>query len=288
MKCSDFLRWALPEMGYAWPGFRRVRRQVCKRIGRRLKELHLGDLDAYRRYLENEPAEWRVLDGFCWIPISRFGRDWTVFERIGSVVLPELCKRATADGRESIDCWCVGCARGEEPYTLAAVWDFVVAPSWPGLSISILATDIDAAQIGRANVGFFKESSLRELPPDWRSRMFEANAGGFQIRPVFRKAIRFAVQDVRRTELDADFDLILCRNLALTYFDDALAHRVLERLIDRLQPGGALVIGARERLPTDVRNVESWIAEQGIYRHTSGFMRRDARTTDPRPRRRTC
>lgn len=118
--------------------------------------------------------------------------------------------------------------------------------------------------------------------------MFEANAGGFQIRPVFRKAIRFAVQDVRRTELDADFDLILCRNLALTYFDDALAHRVLERLIDRLQPGGALVIGARERLPTDVRNVESWIAEQGIYRHTSGFMRRDARTTDPRPRRRTC
>ena len=80
--CVDFLQWALPQMGYAWPGFRRVRRQVCKRVGRRLRDLHLGNMDAYRRYLEAAPDEWRILDRFCGIPISRFGRDWRVSDPI--------------------------------------------------------------------------------------------------------------------------------------------------------------------------------------------------------------
>jgi chemotaxis protein methyltransferase CheR len=262
-------------MGYAWPGFRRVRRQVCKRIGWRLRELHLGDLDAYRHYLEDHSAEWRILDGLCWIPISRFGRDWSVFEYMGSTVLPSLCEGATTGGHDSIDCWSVGCARGEEPYTLAAVWDFIVAPSWPRLSISILATDIDAAQIDRAKLGLFKQSSIRELPIGWRDRMFAVTAGGFQIRPDLQKAVRFAVEDLRRVVPQATFDLILCRNLVLTYFDEEQRHRAIDRLIDCLRPGGVLVVGARERLPADIAGVAPWIKEQGIYRRTSPPVTQD-------------
>lgn len=269
MKCADFLRWALPELGYAWPGFRRVRRQVCKRIGWRLKELHLGDLEAYRRYLENDPAEWHVLDGFCWIPISRFGRDWTVFECIGRKILPALCRSAAAKDRNLIHCWSAGCARGEEPYTLAAVWQILIAPSWPHLSISILATDIDGDQIERANAGLFKGSSLKELPEDWRIRMLDPTPDSFRIKPMLREAIQFSVQDVRLTAPSQIFDLILCRNMALTYFAKPVGARVLECLVDLLPPGGALVIGARERLPACLHHVEPWIAEHGIYRRST-------------------
>ena len=36
--CTRFLQWALPRLGLRWAGFRRVRSQVCKRLGRRIAE----------------------------------------------------------------------------------------------------------------------------------------------------------------------------------------------------------------------------------------------------------
>lgn len=45
------------------------------------------------------------------------------------------------------------------------------------------------------------------------------------------------------------FDLVLCRNLAFTYFAPAVQKRVLARVAERLLPGGCLVIGAQEELP---------------------------------------
>jgi chemotaxis protein methyltransferase CheR len=263
--CVEFLRWALPAMGYAWPGFRRVRRQVCKRIGRRLRELHLGDLDDYRRRLEADPEEWRMLDRFCWIPISRFGRDWHVFSHLGREVLPELAKGAAAQGRGHLGAWCVGCARGEEPYTLAATWKFMAAPSWPTLSFRILATDIDDEQLECARTGEFSASSLKELPHGWCDRMFERIDPGYRIRPALRENIRFRQHDVREAPPDEAFDLILCRNIVFTYFDAPLRSRVLEVMTAALRPGGAFVIGAGETLPPS-EDLSPWGGSVPTYR----------------------
>ena len=262
-------------MGLAWPGFRRVHRQVCKRIGHRLRELHLGDLEAYRRRLESDPFEWRVLDGFCTIPISRFGRDWAVFECLGREVMPRLAEAAAARGASRIEAWSVGCARGEEPYTLVAVWHYMVAPSVPSLSLSVLATDIDADQLDRARAGRFKGSSLRELPLAWRDTMFERAGTYYHLRPAFREDVRFEVQDVRDARPTESFDLILCRNLVLTYFDAEAQRRVLKSLVGGLRPGGAFVIGARERLPADGFDLAPWRPELGIFTRTLPASRSD-------------
>ena len=72
--CVDFLQWALPRLGLRWPGFRKVRKQVCKRVDRRLRELGVPDAKTYRDFLEKHREEWSVLDSFCRIPISRFYR----------------------------------------------------------------------------------------------------------------------------------------------------------------------------------------------------------------------
>ena len=85
--CVGFLQWALPRLRLRWPGFRRVRRQVCQRLGRRLRELGLGELQAYQLYLGNHPTEWQVLDGLCRITISRFYRDRTIFVALEREVL---------------------------------------------------------------------------------------------------------------------------------------------------------------------------------------------------------
>ncbi len=60
--CIAFLKWCLPEFGLRWPDYRKVRRLVGKRLTRRLAELGLADLDAYRALLLREPDEWARLD----------------------------------------------------------------------------------------------------------------------------------------------------------------------------------------------------------------------------------
>ncbi|MCH7911109.1 MAG: chemotaxis protein CheR, partial [Candidatus Hydrogenedentes bacterium] len=40
--CVQLLQWALPQLRMRWQGFRKVRRQVCKRIQRRWDELELS------------------------------------------------------------------------------------------------------------------------------------------------------------------------------------------------------------------------------------------------------
>jgi chemotaxis protein methyltransferase CheR len=47
---------------------------------------------------------------------------------------------------------------------------------------------------------------------------------------------------------DGPFDLILCRNLAFTYFDDALQRYTSNQLRERFRPGGFLVLGTHETL----------------------------------------
>jgi len=47
-ECLELLRWAAPHLGLRYEGFRRVRGQVCKRVGRRMKALGVRGLAAYR------------------------------------------------------------------------------------------------------------------------------------------------------------------------------------------------------------------------------------------------
>lgn len=268
--CVEFLQWALPRLSLAWSGFRRVRRQVCRRIGRRVEDLKLPDLRVYRGYVEAHPEEWKVLDSFCRISISRLLRDRAVFDRLGTEVLPALAEAARARGAPGLRCWSAGCASGEEPYSLQILWQQEVAPRFPGLSLSIVGTDIDESLLGRARAARYKASSLRELPRPWVEKSFTRSAGHFELRPELALGIRFLRQDLREETPPGPFDLILCRNLAFTYFDASLRQRTLVRILGELYPGGALVIGLRERLPEGAAGVADWDPRLGIYRKSAG------------------
>lgn len=69
---------------------------------------------------------------------------------------------------------------------------------------------------------------------------------------------------------EGPFDLVLCRNLAFTYFDNALQLKVLGRIIDTMHDGAALVIGIHENLPAGAEKLSMWIDKQRIYQKSSG------------------
>jgi chemotaxis protein methyltransferase CheR len=246
--CTAFLQWALPQIELRWPGYRKVRRQVCKRLRKRMNELGADDFAAYRLRLAADPAEWQVLDQCCHITISRFFRDRGVFESLRRRVLPDIAARALREQRTA-RIWSAGCASGEEPYTLKVLWDLEVARLTPGVPLSIVATDVDQAMLVRAREGCFKPTSLHELPPHLVEQAFERSGPLFCVKPAYREGIEFLYQDLRTQAPTPLFDLILCRYVAFTYFAPALQQAVLARLIDRLLPHGYLAIGTHERLP---------------------------------------
>jgi chemotaxis protein methyltransferase CheR len=263
--CVAFLQWALPRLELRWAGFRKVRRQVCRRLVRRLRELALPDLAAYRALLESRPEEWAVLDGLCRITISRFCRDRGVFEALARDVLPELATLARRRGEAVLRLWSAGCGAGEEPYGLVLAWE-LASPPHPGLALRVLATDVDPALLARARSAVYRASSLREVPPAWREAAFDPVPGGFRLRARFRAPVELSCQDLRADLPDERFQAILCRNLAFTYFAEPLQRRVLERLASRLVPGGALVLGRHEALPAGAQGFAPWEAAPGVLR----------------------
>lgn len=76
----------------------------------------------------------------------------------------------------------------------------------------------------------------------------------------------FLVQDISREWPEGLFDLILCRNLVLTYFDAENQARVLLELTRRLVPGGALAVGIHEQIPARLTDLEPWGRCRAIFR----------------------
>ena len=273
-ECVEFLRWALPRMGLRWPGFRKVRGQVCKRIGRRLDDLGLADLEDYRELLDVEESEWQRLDGFCRITISRFHRDRTFFELLAQQMLPTLAQELVRPRRGELRMWSAGCGAGEEPYTLAMIARLASAPALGRVKPVILATDTNPHQLERAVDAVYPASTLAELPLRWREAAFETLGDGtFRLRAPFRQAVRFEEQDLRRRSPGGTFELVLCRNLAFTYFSEEVQVAVLRRIREALVPGGLLGIGAHESLevanspqPDEPPEFEPCPEGRGLYR----------------------
>lgn len=239
MDFAAFLRQVLPPLGLAPRPHHR--RGLRRKLTRRLEALGLTGWEQYAARLEIDPAERGEFAALLGVTISRFWRNRAFWEHLAANVLPELC-------RGGLRAWSVGCASGEEPYSLAMLWRDVC----PGQPLFLLATDIDREVLRRAEQGLYPPGSLRELPPGLKGRWFRPERGGLRLAAAIRGMVTLRRHDVLREPLPPEaksFGLILCRNLAFTYFGEAARREVAGRLVSALAPGGYLAIGRKERLP---------------------------------------
>ena len=236
-------------MGRLREGFRRVRKQVCKRIQKRLVALDLPNYSYYYSYLEQNAEEWKILDSFCYITISRFYRDRKVFEILQHKILPLLAQNAFKENRVKIRSWSAGCCSGEEPYTLQILWHLDLLPKISKrLQLQLVATEQHSDLISRAERGQYPKSSLKDLPKTFQEKAFIQSESKYILKNYFKTDVRFFKQDIRQQLPNGSFDLILCRNLVFTYFQQDLQLKLLEKFIKKLRPNGFLVLGANESL----------------------------------------
>lgn len=263
--CVQFLQWALPQMQLRWQGFRKVRKQVCKRVSRRIAELGLADKAAYRDYLQRHAAEWQSLSTVCRVTISRFYRDKAVFNCLSETVIPYLCDNLRQQSEKELRCWSAGCARGEEAYSLVLLWKLILQARYPEMSISLTATDIDPEMIRQAQKACYAFSSLKNLSPEWRQIAFEQIEEQYCLRQVYRNPVAFLLGDVEKVAFGQRYHLVCCRNLVFTYFNLQRQALFLSNLRQHMTADGVLVLGAHESLPEGLTGWRRWHQRLPIY-----------------------
>ena len=161
--------------------------------------------------------------------------------------------RARPQGAGPVRVWSAGCSAGQEPYSLA----MMLAETLPGVTpaaLEIRATDIALEIIRSAARAIYEARDLADVSPERLRRFFlrgrGTRQGSYRIVPEIRRLVTFQHLDLRRPAwpLPEEFDAILCRNVAI-YFGEAERVVLLDRLAERLRPGGWLVVGNCEILP---------------------------------------
>jgi len=156
-----------------------------------------------------------------------------------------LSGSARANGSSSVRGWVAGCSTGEEAYTLAILATESLGEPAP---VSLLATDLSAAALRRAERGRYGRRSIRHVDPALRERHLLPVGGEWTVGEALRRLVRFAQHNLVTDPPPGErFELILCRNV-LIYFDPPTVERVVRTLEGALAPGGMLVLGAADRL----------------------------------------
>jgi chemotaxis protein methyltransferase CheR len=136
------------------------------------------------------------------------------------------------------------------------------------VALDIAAIDIDDTMLRRAKTACYAAGSLKDLPSDLRENGFMPVDGLYSLRDAFRRSVKLRKADLRQGLPEGPFDLILCRNTAFTYFDDAAQKAAFSNLDAKLCSYGYLVIGRHESLPEQAQGYEHLTGELPVYRKT--------------------
>jgi len=241
-------------------------RCIRRRIAKRLRFCKVANFASYLERLEIDRDELDTLLATISIHVSQFFRNPDTFRILEQKILPDLCRRARADGRTELTLWSAGCATGEEPYSLALLVDDLAATD---LDIRILATDISEPVLETARSGYFEATRMTEVPPEVLEKYFRAEKGRYQLIQRIRDKVEFMHHNIMTASAYPAIDLVLCRNVMI-YFTRPEQDRILARFAAALPEHGGLVLGRSETMADNVRcYYHSEFPVERIYRRTA-------------------
>jgi two-component system CheB/CheR fusion protein len=215
---------------------------VQRRLQRRMVVAHVHTLQEYLAYTDSQPDELDALAKETLISVTEFFRDREAFhalERAGS----ELITQKQAG--EELRIWVIGCATGEEAYSIGMVFLELQRQHGIPVRLHIFATDIDNDALGVARRAHYSQSAVTELPPGYLERYFQPQGEIYEPVRALRDCITFARQDIGIDPPFLRVDLVSCRNV-LIYFNSELQAKVLSLIRYALNDNGLLFLGRSE------------------------------------------
>jgi chemotaxis protein methyltransferase CheR len=216
------------------------------RLGKRLKALSCNSFAEYYRLVASgdDPAERQTMVDLLTTNETYFFREEAHFDFLRQVLASHR-----AQGGRSFDIWSAASSTGEEIYTLCMVLSDELGIDAPW---TILGSDISTRVLAVAQRGLYWLDRTRGLPHEYLRKYclkgVRSQEGSFLIAPELRRHTRFLQVNLNTTlpEL-GKFDAIFLRNVMI-YFDNETKRKVVARIVEKLRPGGHLIIGHSESL----------------------------------------
>jgi two-component system CheB/CheR fusion protein len=216
---------------------------LLRRIERRINICRLPDLLAYAAFIRDNPDEAQALLKDLLISVTNFFRDHRTFEAIERETLPLIFQDKTS--ADQVRIWVVGCATGEEAYSIAMLCAEQTLGVIDAPKVQIFASDIDEAAINAAREGRYTINDAADVSPERLRRFFVKEGDEYRIRRELREMVLFAQHNVLKDPPFSHLDLVSCRNL-LIYLNGTAQERVMETFHFALNPSGLLFLGSTE------------------------------------------
>lgn len=193
---------------------------------------------------------------------SAFGTDAGIWRTVAAQLAASRACRAALRAR--FHAWSVGCATGEEAFTLAMMFAEAFGLEALGRHVDIVGTDIDESALALANAASYDAASIAPLPPSTVKDYFDVRDDAFVVNEQLRRVVRFVRHDLLRETPVGHMHLVVCRDLAGS-LSVAGRRRATRRLVRALATGGLLVFG-RGEWPEVGAHLETVDPIRGIYR----------------------
>jgi chemotaxis protein methyltransferase CheR len=220
-----------------------------RRLGERVEALGLRSFNDYYKYLRfnaRGPTELEEAIERLTTKETYFFRQEYQLRSFANELLPRLANQNSDSKRLCI--WSAGCSTGEEVYTLAMlVRESALFENW---EVRIIGSDICKSSVATARRGVYQPTSFRVTSDAIRSRYFREESDGMHVVDRVKQLCHFGqlnLLDTARASMVGRVDAVFCRNV-LIYFDLRSRRRVIDTLLERLLPGGYLLLGHSESL----------------------------------------
>lgn len=241
---QEYERWSFLLEQRAGLRFATQRSRLQTGLHQRMQVLNSPSLDAYYRHVSTDSVaaneEWHtLLDGLT-VRETRFFRD---AEALALAVQHVQACLTESHGGESLNVLSAGCASGEEAWSLALLLRQALGEAAAG-QVCIQARDISPAALAQARMGRYAARRLQDVPEACQAFFDGEPDGQYSIQRSQLPAVRFQQHNLLNA-LAGRFDVIVCQNV-LIYFQPDQRCRVVQHLVDALQPGGLLITAPGE------------------------------------------
>lgn len=226
-----------------------------RRINKRLSVTNTNSFEEYYKFLIKNSSEIDALIDTLTINVSRFFRNSLVFDFISEKLIPPMIFEKIQTDEKYLRIWSAGCACGEEPYSLAIIFNEFLEKENIDLVLHIFATDINKTSLKCAEEGLYNFESIKEVKYGLLKKYFKEKRDIFKIISLIKGMVSFSFYNliekrsyVPPSSIYGNFDLIFCRNV-LIYFNLEHQERIFKKLYHALAPKGYLVLGESEIIP---------------------------------------
>jgi type IV pilus assembly protein PilK len=217
-------------------------------LSARMRELGVVGYANYFRQVTDGPSgavEWSTLLDRLTVQETRFFRHQPSFDLLERYLAERLLQGPMSS---PWSLWSVGCSSGEEPYSMAISAAQVLRETAQPEYFGVTGTDISLSVLGKAREGLYAARKLEQMNTELRERYFLAQDDGrYKVVPSLAAQVccaRLNVLELAKAPMSG-MDVIFCQNL-LIYFRRWRRREILNRLAERLAPGGLLVVGVGE------------------------------------------